>query len=127
MGETFGAFGDQHHMRTIFEDFAGEAHGIAHVLKSGDSAGTESGAVHDDGVTFNFAVEIEMGSVASVKNGIVFQDHDSRFNGVERGSASFQNAPPSGQGSFATGFTGEDGRIGNIPSTAMDDQRWIHG
>ncbi len=83
-GEALGAFGDQHHVRADFVEFAREANGIADALDGGNGSGAERGAVHNDGVALDSAVEIEMRAVTSVENGIVFEDHDGGLDGVER-------------------------------------------
>ena len=74
-------------MRAVFEDCAGEADGIFDALQGGDGAGAKRRAVHDDGVAFDAAVEIEMRAEAGVENGLVFKDNDGGFDGVESGAA----------------------------------------
>src|SRR4029077_10586361 len=59
-GEAFGAFGDKHHVRRIFQDSASQANGVANALQGGDSSGTERCAIHDDGVAFDVTIQIEM-------------------------------------------------------------------
>ena len=121
MSETFGALRDEHHMRTIFENFAREAHGIAHVLQSRDRAGAKSGAIHDDGIAFDAAIQIQVRAVAGVEHRIIFQDHDGSFDSIESGSTRFENAPASGQRSLAARFAGGNRGIGNIPGAAVND------
>jgi len=83
-GEVFGAFGDEHHVGAFFEDGAGGLDGIFGAAQTRDGAGAERGGVHDDGVTFDVAVEGEMGAEAGIEDGIVFEDDDGGFDGVER-------------------------------------------
>src|ERR1700682_2747303 len=80
-GEALGAFADEHHVRTMLEDFAREANGVLYSLQVGGGAGAKRGAVHDDGVALHAAVEIEMRAEASVEDGIVFERDDGSFHG----------------------------------------------
>ncbi len=86
-GEFFGAFGDEHHVRTVFVNGAGGVNGIFYALQTCGCAGTERSAVHDDGVTFDFAVGVEMRAEAGVENGRIFEDDDGGFDGVQRRAA----------------------------------------
>ncbi len=57
-GEALRAFSDEHHVRTMLENLAGELNGILDALQSGGGAGAKRCAVHDDGVAFDAAVKI---------------------------------------------------------------------
>jgi hypothetical protein len=61
---------------TFFEDGASGLNGIFDAAETGDGTGFERGRVHDNGITFDVATEIEMGAVACVESGIVFEDGD---------------------------------------------------
>ena len=124
--EAFGALADEHHVRAVLEDSTREADGIADVLQSGDSARAQGRAIHDDGIAFDAAVEIQMRAETSVENGVVFEDDDSRFDGVERGAASGENGPPSIKSAVAAGSARVDGFVRNVPSAAMDNQSGFH-
>jgi hypothetical protein len=125
-GEVFGAFGNEHHVRTFFEDRAGGLDGIFDAAEAGDRAGAERGGFHDDGVAFDVAVEGEMGAVAGVEDGVVFEDDNGGFDGVERVAAAFENFPPSLESAEAAGFTSVDGIIRNIPGAAVNNERRLH-
>jgi len=56
-GEVLGTFGDEHHVRTFFEDRARGLNGIFHAAQTRDGACAKRGGVHYDGVTFDVAVE----------------------------------------------------------------------
>ena len=111
---------------TVLEDSAGETDRIADALQGGDRAGAKSRAVHDDGVAFDAAVEIEMRAEAGVENGLVFKDNDGGFDGVERGAAASKNGPAGFESAAAAGIACFDGFVGNIPCAAMDDKRRFH-
>src|SRR5260370_9655961 len=58
-GEALRASTDEHHVRAIFEDLAGGPAGVLEALQRGRSAAARGGAVHDDGVAFDMAVNLE--------------------------------------------------------------------
>ncbi len=124
--EAFGTLGDEHHVRAVFQDGAGETDGVAHALQRGDGAGTECGAVHDDGVAFDAAIEIQVRAEAGIENRLVFEDDDGGFDGIERGAARAKHGPASGKGAMAAGFARVDGFVGDIPGSAVNDERRIH-
>jgi hypothetical protein len=80
--EALGAFGDEHHVRAMFEDCAGGADGIANTLESRHGSGTKSRTIHDDGVALDAAVKVEMGAKTGVEDGLVFEHDDRGFHGV---------------------------------------------
>ena len=114
-------------MRTFFEDGARGLNGIFDAAKTGDGTGAQRGGVHDDGVAFDVAIEIEMRAVASVEDGIVFEDSDGGFDGVEGVAAVGENGPAGMKRAKATGIAGFDGVVGNVPGSAVDDERGSHG
>jgi len=121
-GETFGAFANKHHVRTICQDSASQANGVSNALQCGCGAGTQSGAIHDDGVAFDAAIEIEMRTESGVEDRIVLQHDDGGFDRIKRGAAAGENGPSRGESAVTAGFAGLDGFVGNIPRTAMNDQ-----
>ena len=125
-GKLFGAFGDEHHVGAFFEDGAGSLNGIFDTAQTRDGAGAERGGVHDDGVTFDVAVEGEMGAEAGIEDGIVFEDDDGGFDGVERVATSFENFPACFESAKAAGFAGVNGIIRNIPGAAVNNERRLH-
>ena len=125
-GEALGAFADEHHVRAILEDFAGESNGIADALQRGRGAGAERGAVHDDGVALDAAVEIQVGAVAGVEDRIVFEDDNGGLDGVESGAAGREDGPAGGQGALAAGLAGVDSFVGDVPCAAVNDQLRFH-
>ena len=110
-------------MRRFFEDGARGLDGIFDAMEAGNGAGAERGGVHDDGVAFDVAVEIEMRAVAGVEGGIVFEDGDRGLDGVEGVAAAGKNAPAGLKRAKAAGLAGVDGLVGDIPGTAVNDER----
>jgi len=113
-------------MRAIFQNLARELNGILDALQSSRGAGAQRCAVHDDGVAFDVAVQIKVRAVTSVEDGIVFEDHDGGFDGVESGAAARKNGPPDGESAMATGLAGVYGFVRNVPRAAVNNQRWFH-
>jgi len=126
-GETLGAFGDEHHVRAFFEDRAGGANGILDAMQAGDGAGAQRGGVHDDGIAFDVPVEVEMRAVTGVEDGIIFESDDGGFNGVERVAPPGKDRPAGLERAAAAGLAGVGGVIGNVPRTAVNDERRAHG
>ena len=110
-------------MRTFFEDGARGLNGIFDAAKTGDGTGAKCGGVHDDGVAFDVAIEIEMRAIAGVENRIVFEHSDGGFDGVEGVAAVGENGVAGVKRAKATGLAGFDGVVGDVPGTAVDDER----
>jgi len=126
VGEIFGALGDEHHVGTFFEDRAGGLDGIFNATQSCDGASAERCGVHDDGVALDVAIKSEMRAEAGIEDGIVFEDDDGGFDGVERVATGFQNIPASLKSAKAAGFTNVDGIIGDVPGAAMNNEGRLH-
>jgi len=124
--EALGACGDEHHVRRVLEDGAGNTNGILDVAQSRDGTGAKRGRVHDDRVAFDLAVKIQVGTITGVEDGIIFEDDDGGFDGVESVAAVDQHAPTSAKSAEAAGIAGFNGFIGNVPGTAVDNERGSH-
>ncbi len=124
--EALGAPGDQHHVRALFQDFASGLNGILDALQSGRSAGAKRGAIHDDGVAFDVAVQIEVRAVTGVKDRVVFEDHNGGFDGVKSGTPAGKDGPAGSEGAMAAGFASVNGFVGNVPGAAVNNERWFH-
>ena len=120
--EPFRTFGDQHHVRTFFQDLSREPDGIFQTTQSGCRAGPEVGSIHDDRVAFDLAIAIEMGAVARVEHWIVFQGNNRGFHSFERGATRREHGPAVGESSATAVVAGFDGFIGNVPGTTVNDQ-----
>jgi hypothetical protein len=124
--EAFGAFVNEHHVRAIFEDLAREPDWIADAPQNRYGTCAQGGAIHNDCVTFDVAIESEMRAEASIENGIVFENDDSGFDGIERRAALIEDGPACGESAFATAFACVDRLIGNVPSAAVNNERRFH-
>jgi hypothetical protein len=113
-------------MRTSFKDGARGLDGIFDAAKTGHGTGAKCGGVHDDGVAFDVAIEIEMGAVAGVEDRIVFKDGYGGFDGIECVAAVAEDGIAGLERAKAAGFAGFNGVVGDVPGAAMYDERRTH-
>src|ERR1700687_2527135 len=126
LGEALRAFRSEHHVRRIFEDLSGNLNGILDAMQSGGSAGAKRCAVHDDGVAFDVAVQIEVRAVTGVEDGVVLEDNDGGFDGVQSGAAAAQDGPTRSESVMAAGCASVYGFVRNVPSAAMNNESRFH-
>ena len=124
--EALRPFCHQHHVRTIVQDGSGKPNGVLHALQCRGRPGTQRRAIHDHGVALHAAVQIQMGTVACVENRVVFQYHDSGFDGVESIATFRKDGPAGSQGALTARFTGIDGLVRNVPGAAVNNQSRSH-
>src|SRR6202171_1365901 len=124
--EALSAFGDEHHVRGIFEDLAGDLNGILDAMQSGARRGVKRCAFQDDGAAFDVAVEIEVRAVTGVEDGVVFEDDDGGFDGVQSGAAAAQDGPTRSESVMAAGCASVHGFVRNVPSAAMNNESRFH-
>lgn len=96
-------------------------------MKTGDGASAESRGVHDDGVAFDLAILIEVGAETSIEGGIIFENDDGGFDGVDGVTTTGENVPSGVKSAEAAGFAGINGIVGNVPGTTMNNERRSHG
>jgi hypothetical protein len=126
-GEALGAFRNEHHVRALFKHSAGRANGIFDTAQTGDGTRSQSGSIHNNGVAFDVAIEIQVRAEASVEHGIVFQHHDGGFDGIESGATFSEYRPTGAQGVLTAGVASDHSIIGNIPGAAVNNERGLHG
>jgi hypothetical protein len=85
VSEVLCAGADEVDVRTFFEDQAGGLYGIAKALDAGHSAGLHAAAVHEESVELDAAIGGEKAATTGVEGGVVFEDGNGSFNGVEGG------------------------------------------
>jgi len=126
VGEFFGAFADEHHMRGFFEDGARGLNGILDAAESRDRASLERGGVHHDGVAFDEAVEVQVRAVTRVEDGVVFENGDGGLDGVKGVAAVGEDGPTGVKSAKAAFFAGVNGVVGDVPGTTVHDKRGAH-
>jgi hypothetical protein len=110
----------------MLEDGTRNANGIFDMAQTGSGTSAKCGRVHDDGVAFDLAIEIQVGAEASVEDGIVFEDDDGGFDGIEGMAAVREHTPTRAKGAEAARVAGVFGVVRDIPRTAMNDERRSH-
>lgn len=123
-GKFFSALGDEVDVVALVEDEASGLDGVADALNTGDAAGAESSAVHEQGVELNTAVASEEAPAAGVEGGIVFHRSDSGFDRVDGGRTAFEQAPAFLEGVEDTLFVSFELVGGDIPGAAVDEEDW---
>ena len=125
-GKALRALSDEHHVGAMLENLAGELNGVLDALQSGGSAGAKRCAVHDDGVAFDATVKIKVRAVTGVEDGVVFEDDDGSFDGIESGAAAREDGPTRSEGGIATRFASFHGFVRNVPRAAMNNESRFH-
>jgi len=125
-GEPFSALANKHHVRAVLQHSACEADRIADSMQSSNSPSAQGRAVHHDRIALYASIEIEMRAKPGVEHRLVFQHNNRCFDSVQRGTASRKNRPARFESAAAPKITCLHGFVGNIPSTAMHNQRRFH-
>src|ERR1700690_4060719 len=119
-GEAFRALGDEVNVRTVAQDFAGGAHGIAQTLDTADAASPQGCAIHDESVELHLAVAVEEAAAPGVEGLVVFHHDYGRFDRVERGAAALERMPACGGGVADAVEVRLDHVVGNSPGAAVN-------
>ena len=125
--EVFGAFADEVDMGALFEDEARGVDGIAEALDAGDAAGFHATAVHEEGVELDATVGGEEAATAGVEGGIVFEDGDGGFDGVDGCAAASEDFVTDFKGAADAGFVSGCGVGGDGPCSAVDEEGRVVG
>ena len=125
VGELLGAFRDKVDVRRLLEDEAGGLDGVAEALDTGDTAGFHAAAVHEQGVELDAAVRGEEAAAAGVECGVVLEDGDGGFDGVEGRAADGEDGISRFKGAANTGLVGGFGVGRDGPGAAVNDEGWI--
>jgi hypothetical protein len=126
-GEALGAFRDKVDMGRLLQDEASGLDGVAEVFDAGDAAGLHAAAVHEQGVELDAAVGGEEAASAGVEGGVVFEDGDGGFNGVEGRTADGEDGIARFEGAANTGFMGGCCVGGDGPGAAVNKEGGIVG
>jgi hypothetical protein len=84
-GELLGTVADEVDMVALFENQAGGLYGIAKALDASHSTGLHAAAVHEKSIELDAAIGGEKAAAAGVEGGVVFEDGDGGFDGIESG------------------------------------------
>ena len=128
VGELLGAGADEVNVGTFFEDQAGGLNGIAEALDTGHTAGLHAAAVHEERVELNAAIGGEKAAASGIEGGIVLEDGDGGFNGVESRTTAREDCVAGFKGAANAGFMGASGVGGDGPcSTVNEESRGVSG
>jgi hypothetical protein len=107
---------------TFFEDEAGGLNGVAEAFDAGDAAGLHAATVHEEGVKLYAAVGGEKAAAASVEGGVVFEDGNGGFDGIEGRTAAREQCVAGFEGKADSSQVGGSGIGGDGPGSAVDDE-----
>ena len=133
VGKALRAFPDKVDVRRLLQDEAGGLDGVAEAFDAGYAAGLHASAVHEQGIELDTAIGGEKAAAAGVECGVIFQDGDGSFNGMEGRAAVGEDGLARFEGGADTGFVGGCRFGWDGPSTAVDeesgrvDARGCHG
>ena len=122
VGKLLGAVADEVDMRALFEDQAGGLDGVAEALDAGHAAGLHAAAVHEEGIELDAAIGGEEAAAAGVEGGVVFEDGDGGFDGVESRAAAGKNGVAGFKRAADAGLVGGSGVGGDGPGAAVDEE-----
>ena len=126
-GKLLGAGANEVDVGALFKDEPGSLDGIAETLDAGHAASLHSAAVHEEGVELNAAVGGQKAAAAGVEGGVVFEDGDGCFDGIDSGSAERENGIAGFKRVADTGLVGL-GRVGRDgPCAAVERVGWDRG
>jgi hypothetical protein len=106
VGKLLRAGADEVDVRALFEDEAGGLDGVAEAFDTGHAASLHAAAVHEEGVELDAAVGGEKAAAAGVEGGVVFEDGDGCFDGIEGRAAAREDGIAGFKGVADTGFVG---------------------
>ena len=127
VGKAFRAFPDEVDMGALFEDEARGVDGVAQVFDAGDATGFHAASIHEEGVELNAAVGGEEAAASGVEGGIVFEDGDSGFDGVDGSAAAGEDFVTDFEGVSHAGFVGGCCIGGDSPCSAMNEKGGVVG
>jgi hypothetical protein len=117
-----GAGADKVDVGTLFKDQAGGLNGVAEALDASYAASLHASAVHEKSVELNAAVGGEKAAATGVEGGIVLEDGDGGFDGVEGRCAAGEKSVAGFEGAANAGFMGASGVDGDGPCTTVNEE-----
>jgi hypothetical protein len=118
---------DEINVGAFFEDETCGLNGIAEALNTGDATGFHAATVHQEGVKLNTAVGSKEAAATGVEGGVIFENGDSGFDGVESGAAEGEDLVASFEGVADAYFMVGRGVGGNGPGATVDQESGIVG
>ena len=125
LGELLCARSDEIHMRAVFEHQAGSLNGVAKTLNTGHAAGLHSPSVHQKGIHLDAAIGGKEASPSRIKGGVVFENTDGGFNGIDGRASARKDGIAGFEGMAHAGLMVGSGIVWNCPGAAMNEQYWF--
>src|SRR5271170_4682526 len=107
-------------MRAFVEGQARGLDRIAEAFDAGDSAGAESGSVHEQGVKLNAAVAGKETAPSGIESLVVFEDSDGGFDGFDGGGTVLEEGISDGQRVGYALLVGFDHVVGDGPCATVN-------
>ena len=124
-GKALRAFTYKVDMWRLFEDEAGGFDGVAEALDAGNATGFHASSIHEKGVELDTAVGGEKAAATGVEGGVIFEDCDCSFDGVDGRTAAREDAVASFESGADSGLMGLGIVGGDGPCAAMDEEDGI--
>ena len=122
VGELLSAGADEVDVGAFFQHQPRGLDGVAKALDTGHTAGLHAAAVHQQGIELNAAIGGEETAAAGIEGGVVFEDSDGGFDGVE-GRAAASEDPVAGLQRVAYACLVGSCRVGRDgPGASVDEQ-----
>jgi hypothetical protein len=127
VGKALRAFSHEVDVGTFLKDEACGVDRIAQVFDAGDAAGFHAASVHEEGIELNAAVGGEEAASSSVEGGIVFEDGDGGFNGIDGCAAAGEDFVTDFEGVAHAGLVSGSSVGGDGPCSAMHEKGGVVG
>jgi len=124
-GKTLGTFTNKINVRRLLKDEAGGLDWVAQSFDTGDAAGFHAAAIHKKSVELDAAVGGEKAATAGVKGGVIFEDGNGGFDGVDCETTAREDGVTSFEGAADAGLVGFGCVGGDCPCAAMDKEDGI--
>jgi len=126
-GEFFRTSADQHHVLAFFVHPPGQTNRIGDAFDGSHGAGFERGAIHQNGIELNLAIAIQMRADACIERGIILEENNGRFDGVNRLAARTENLPTCFEGGADALPAVLDCFVRYVPGAAVNDEGRLQG
>jgi hypothetical protein len=121
-GKLLGAFADEVDVGALFEDQTGGLNGVAKTLDAGHAAGLHASAVHEERVELHAAIGGEKAAAAGVEGGVVFEDSDRGFDGIEGGCSAREKSVAGFKSAADASLMSGSGFVGDGPCATVNEE-----